>query len=67
MHPNSSIPALGRGFEIGHSHLCGRTTCDDEWLREVVDFDIIPTLEEYWFDDEDKVDRWKAALRGVFQ
>ncbi len=60
-------PALGRGFEIGHSHLCGRSACDDEWLREVVDFDIIPTLEEYWFDDEDKVDRWKAVLRGVFQ
>lgn len=60
-------PTLGKGFEIGHSHLCGRETCDDEWLNEVVDYDIIPTLEEYWFDDEDKVDRWKAALRGVFQ
>jgi len=67
---NSEIrhdPTLGKGFEIGHSHLCGRETCDDEWLREVVDFDIVPTLEEYWFDDEDKVDRWKATLRGVFQ
>ena len=67
---NSEIrqdPTLGKGFEIGHSHLCGRETCDDEWLREVVDFDIVPTLEEYWFDDTDKVDRWKATLRGVFQ
>lgn len=67
---NSEIrhdPTLGKGFEIGHSHLCGRETCDDEWLREVVDFDILPTLEEYWFDDEDKVDRWTATLRGVFQ
>lgn len=62
-------PTLGKGFEIGHSHLCGRRPeeTDDEWLHEVVDYDIVPTLEEYWFDDEDKVDRWKAALRGVFQ
>ena len=60
-------PTLGKGFEIGHSHLCGREACDDEWLREVVDYDIIPTLEEYWFDSEDKVSKWKALLRGVFE
>ena len=62
-------PALGKGFEIGHSHLCGRKPgeADDDWLREVVDFDIIPTLEEYWFDDEDRVALWKGNLRGVFQ
>ena len=60
-------PTLGKGFEIGHSHLCGRKSCDDEWLREVVDYDIIPTLEEYWFDSDEKVSRWKAVLRGVFE
>ena len=60
-------PTLGKGFEIGHSHLCGREVCDDEWLREVVDYDIIPTLEEYWFDSDEKVSRWKATLRGVFE
>lgn len=61
-------PTLGKGFEIGHSHLCGREPgeADDEWLREVVDYDIIPTLEEYWFDSDEKVSRWTAALRGVF-
>lgn len=62
--------SLGRGFCIGHSYLCGRTpsdATDDEWPRATVDFDIIPTLEEYWFDDPDSVDEWGARLHGVFQ
>lgn len=62
-------PTLGKGFEIGHSHLCGRRPgeADDDWLRDVVDYDIIPTLEEYWFDSDEKVSKWKALLRGVFE
>lgn len=62
--------SLGRGFCIGHSYLCGKTrsdAADDEWLRAVVDFDILPTLEEYWFDDPDSVSEWDARLHGVFQ
>lgn len=59
--------SLGRGFCIGHSYFCGRDTAPDEWLHEVVDYDILPMLSEYWFDDEAKVTRWKNALHGVFQ
>ena len=59
--------SLGRGFCIGHSYFCGRDSASDEWLREVVDYDILPMLSEYWFDDEAKVTRWENVLHGVFQ
>lgn len=59
--------SLGPGFCIGHSYLCGREVCDDEWLQQVVDYDILPMLSEYWFDDESKVEHWSNVLHGVFQ
>ncbi len=60
--------SLGRGFQIGHSYFCGREDLGytDEWLRAVVEFDILPTLGEYWFDEPDKVTKWENNLRGVF-
>lgn len=60
--------SLGRGFQIGHSYFCGREEagCTDEWMRSVVEFDILPMLGEYWFDEPDKISRWEKNLRGVF-
>jgi len=60
--------SLGRGFQIGHSYFCGREEpgCTDEWMRSVVEFDILPMLSEYWFDEPDKLTRWEKILRGVF-
>ena len=40
-----------------------------EWLKEhfeVVEYDIIPMLEEYWFDDDAKANNWSNDLSGVF-
>jgi 5-methylcytosine-specific restriction protein B len=59
--------SLGRGFCIGHSYFCGQTACTDEWLRSIVDYDILPMLSEYWFDDSARLQRWENILRGVFQ
>ena len=61
--------SLGKGFCIGHSYFCGRTkeTCTDEWMQSIVDYDILPMLSEYWFDDDAKVQRWDNILHGVFQ
>ena len=36
-------------------------------MKDVVDFDILPMLNEYWFDDTNKVQRWENLLKGVFQ
>lgn len=60
--------SLGRGFQIGHSYFCGREElgCTDEWMRSVVEFDILPMLSEYWFDEPAKLQRWEKNLRGVF-
>ena len=59
--------SLGKGFCIGHSYFCGMKACTAEKLLEIVDFDVLPMLEEYWFDDLDKVQRWENILHGVFQ
>ena len=59
--------SLGKGFCIGHSYFCGRDICTDEWLHSIVDYDILPMLSEYWFDDPNKLQRWENILQGVFQ
>lgn len=59
--------SLGKGFCIGHSYFCGRDICTDEWLHSIVDYDILPMLSEYWFDDANKLQRWENILQGVFQ
>lgn len=59
--------SLGKGFCIGHSYFCGRDVCTGEWLHSVVDYDILPMLSEYWFDDVNKLQRWENILQGVFQ
>ena len=48
--------ALGSGFCIGYSYFCDSIEkIDDDWINSVVEYDLIPTLEEYWFDDQTKV------------
>ena len=59
--------SLGKGFCIGHSYFCGQTECTDEWLDSIVNYDILPMLSEYWFDDTTKLQRWENVLRGVLQ
>lgn len=64
---NAEIEAddtLGRGFRIGHSFLCNLKEATPERLREVVDYEIAPLLEEYWFDDLPRAREWAARLRA---
>lgn len=49
------------------SYFCNTDECTDEWMQDVVDFDVLPMLAEYWFDDTDKLQRWENILHGVFQ
>ncbi|WP_296879158.1 AAA family ATPase [Thomasclavelia sp.] len=57
--------SLGPGFCIGHSYFDTKDEITEEWLDQVIDYDIIPTLEEYWFDNIDEVKRWERELHGV--
>ena len=39
--------SLGSGFELGHSYFCGQKSVDDAWLHQVINYDIVPMLQEY--------------------
>lgn len=56
--------ALGKGFEIGHSYFVPKniSDIDDEFVRNVIEFEIIPLIEEYWFDNEEKAKEWTETL-----
>ena len=56
---------LGEGFRIGHSFFCSLKQADAETLSGIVEFEIIPLLREYWFDEPGKVRRWADQLRGA--
>lgn len=59
--------SLGRGFEIGHSHLCDikKDNCKER-LKAIVRFDIVPMLQEYWFDNNQVVEKWNKELNSIF-
>ena len=57
--------SLGEGFCIGHSYFCTTATVNDEWLQSIVDYELIPLLKEYWFDEPVKVKDWSRTLREV--
>ncbi|MGI5951469.1 MAG: AAA family ATPase [Brooklawnia sp.] len=58
-------PALGSGFAIGHSYLSSHTGDEppDVWLSSVVEDELIPLLDEYWFDEPAKAHEWAGKLR----
>ncbi|MCD8048122.1 MAG: AAA family ATPase [Clostridia bacterium] len=55
--------ALGKGFCIGHSYFCNWEECTEAKIRAVVKCDILPTLEEYWFDNAASLQKWCNALK----
>ena len=58
---------LGKGFRIGHSYFCTERKIDDMWLNAVITYEIIPLLNEYWFDEPSKVRDWKYVLREAIR
>ncbi len=69
---NETIEAdrqLGRGFRIGHSYLCDaeydRLGEDMSWYNDVLEFEIKPLLEEYWYDQPNKVKEEAEKLKVV--
>lgn len=61
--------SLGEGFRIGHSYFCNLTkeTCSEAQLQEFIEYELIPLLKEYWFDEPSKVDTWIHSLRSALQ
>lgn len=58
-------PSLGSGFRIGHSYFCTNDIVNDEWLASVVEYELLPLINEYWFDEAAKVEQWTQKLRGA--
>lgn len=59
---------LGRGYRIGHSYFCplNGQSCNEAWYRGIIEAEITPLLEEYWFDRENRARDWvERLLRDV--
>lgn len=59
--------SLGEGFRIGHSYFCNDADITDSWLKSVVEYEIIPLIKEYWFDEPSKVLNWSSILRDAIK
>lgn len=66
----TSDSSLGEQFSIGHSYVTppfGIPIKDArEWFRQVVDTEIGPLLDEYWFDSLDKARKARERLLEGF-
>lgn len=65
----SNDESLGEGFCIGHSYFCNLApeTIDDQVLYGIVEYELIPLLKEYWFDEPVKVKDWSSNLRSALK
>ena len=63
----ASDESLGEGFCIGHSYFCNfeADKIDNECLYGIVEYELIPLLKEYWFDEPTKVKDWSNNLRSA--
>ena len=67
---NSVIAAddsLGEGFCIGHSYFCNIEDATDTVLSNIVEYELVPLLKEYWFDEPIKVKDWTNNLRSAIK
>ena len=57
---------LGKQFRVGHSYVTPTSFLASEdtrkWFRQVVETEIVPLLEEYWFDDSERVSKERDDL-----
>lgn len=65
----SNDESLGDGFCIGHSYFCNLLpdTIDDQVLSGIVEYELIPLLKEYWFDEPTKMKDWSSNLRSAIK
>ena len=63
-----SDDSLGEGFYIGHSYFCNLDKNDvDNILDEIVSFELLPLLKEYWFDEPEKINKWTIRLMDAIK
>ena len=57
--------SLGSGFVVGHSYFCVTEKISDEDVAAIVEYELLPLIREYWFDEPSKIATWTERLRGV--
>ena len=66
----SADRALGPQFQVGHSYVTPYGPIEEgnhrEWFRQVVETEIGPLLDEYWFDALDKSQKARERLLEGF-
>ena len=61
-------PSLGKGFSVGHSYFCGLNPENvDARLPQIVEYELVPLLAEYWFDEPKKVEEQARKLRDALR
>ena len=68
-HVIATDESLGDGFCVGHSYFCNLTAekVTDRALSAIVEYELIPLLKEYWFDEPLKVKDWTNNLRSAIK
>ena len=60
-----SDKTLGKGYTIGHSYFCNIKNLNKEDYKDIINYEIAPTLREYWFDNEDKAEKEIKELLNI--
>lgn len=61
--------SLGPGYCIGHSYFCfkNKDEVNDGRLKRIIKYEIIPILQEYWFDNDGKFKEQEKKLRDIIE
>ena len=64
----SKDQSLGTQYQIGHSYVTPTSPIADpkEWFKQVVQTEIYPLLNEYWFDNPDNASKIRDQLLQDF-
>jgi hypothetical protein len=59
---------LGPGFMIGHSYFCGNgVALTEKGYKQAIRHEVMPLLQEYWFDDKERAEDWADKLGASFE
>ncbi|EEX13925.1 5-methylcytosine-specific restriction enzyme B [Citreicella sp. SE45] len=64
----SADRTLGPQFRVGHSYITPTEPLDDPkaWFRDVIETEVGPLLDEYWFDAPERATEAMTRLRDGF-
>lgn len=65
-HEIEDDSSLGSGFRIGHSYFLLDDLASDEEVEDIVDYELAPLIQEYWFDAPEIAASKINQLKSVF-